>query len=121
VHVYCVETEVRVTPCDVYLDADAGHSRAELRRWWLRAARALHDAGTFHHEGRDWRFADVLVAEPSSLGGLITYGWRCPGDQGHSPERVWGSMLDRMPGRAHGIATLAAAHKRGCTFAASPL
>jgi hypothetical protein len=122
VHVYCVETrDVRVTPCTVDLAADAGHSRAELQRWWLRAARALRKAGTFHYKDRDWRFSEVFVDEPSFDGKLeVDYGWKCEIDRGHSPLYVARLMDDRNPGAPHGIRTLAAARKRGCNFAPYP-
>lgn len=121
VHVYCVELDaVLVTPCTVDLEADAGHSQTELRNWWLRAAKALRTAGTFNYKGAEWRFEEVFVDEPVSGGGRMDYGWSCRGDEQRSPERVWELMLRRNPGVAKGIKTLAAAHKRGCSFAPAP-
>jgi hypothetical protein len=120
VHVYCVEGKNPVTACTVDLAADRGHSHAELRAWWLRAARALRKAGTFHYKDGDWRFAEVFVEEPGKADDGITYGWRCPGDEKRSQGYVWKLMVDRMPGGTKGIQTLAAAQRRGCTFAPSP-
>jgi hypothetical protein len=123
VHVYCVERdEVLITPCSVALEADPGHSPAELRNWWLHAGRALHKAGTFAHEGALWRFGKVFVygSAHRADGGRVHYGWRCPGDHGHTELYVAKKMNERNPGGKHAIATDSAAQKRGCTFALYP-
>jgi hypothetical protein len=123
VHVYCVEREaVLVTPCSVTLAADTGHSRTELRTWWLRAAKALHKAGTFSYKDDAWRFDAVFIdgAEHRADGNSVTYGWSCPGDDGHTEGYVWRLMRDRNPGAVHEIPTRAAAQERGCTFALYP-
>jgi hypothetical protein len=121
VHVYCVESEhVVVTVCDVDLAADAGHSQAELRNWWLRAGKALHAAGTFTYKDGDWRFGSVFVEAPDFDGDMVTYGWRCRGDARHTRGYAVKLMIERMPGGPRGIGSMAAAHSRGCTFARLP-
>jgi hypothetical protein len=116
VHVYCVEDEhVVVTVCSVDLAAKGKPSRLALRNWWLRAARSLHRAGRFTYKDADWRFDSVFVEDAT-----FDYGWRCPGDARHTKGYVVGLMVDRVPGGPHGIETLAAANKRGCTFARMP-
>jgi len=61
-----------------------------------------------------------LQSEPGKADDGITDGWRCPGDEKRSQGYVWKLMVDRMPGGTKGIQTLAAAKRRGCTFAPSP-
>jgi hypothetical protein len=123
VHVYCVEREyVVVTVCEVALAADAGHSPAELRGWWLRAARALHRAREFAYKDGVWRFGSVFIDGTTHRadGNRRGYGWRCPEDRGHSEDYVSQAMTRRNPGGRDAITTLAAAQKRGCTFALEP-
>jgi hypothetical protein len=121
VHVYCVEREhVSVTPCQVDLAAQAGNSSVELRDWWLRAARALHAAGTFHYKDGDWSFGEIFVEAKSASGEHVRYGWRCRGDERHTLGYVVKLMGEREPGATRGIGTLAAAAKHGCKFAREP-
>jgi hypothetical protein len=116
VSVYCVERDdVPVTTCSVGLDADRGHSRAELRDWWLRAARALRGAGAFDFQDGTWRFGLVDITEPTSRHHR-SLGWRCRGDDEVSPRQTAVRMDARNPGDANGIKTLAAARRAGCKF-----
>lgn len=121
VHVYCVESQnVRVTACSVDLAAGAGHSPAELQRWWLRAAHALHAAGTFHYMDGDWRFEGVFIEARDNDGAKVDYGWGCRGDERHANADVVKLMVDRVPGGPSGIGSLAAAQAKGCTIARVP-
>jgi hypothetical protein len=123
VHVYCVERDaVVVTICSVTLAPDADHSPVQLRGWWLRAARRLHAAGRFDYKDGVWRFGSVFIEGRAHRadGNPVDYGWRCPEDLGHSEDAVSQAMTDRNPGGPHGIATLAAAEARGCTFTLLP-
>jgi hypothetical protein len=118
VHVYCVERDaVPVTTCDVALDAERGHSREQLRDWWLRAARALRGAGTFAYKAGVWRFELVDITEPTSRHHR-SLGWRCPGDDNVSPQETARRMNARNPGYAKGLKSMAEARRAGCAFGA---
>jgi hypothetical protein len=118
VHVYCVERDdVRVTPCAVILEAEGRHPRAEMRRWWLRAATSLRAAGTFTYRGASWRFDFVDITEPTTHHHRAL-GWRCPGDDLVSAQETAVRMNRRNPGSPVGIHTLADARRAGCWFGA---